>query len=335
MRLHRTAILGVLAAALWSVPALAQAPPLTPSLTQATRNGWLRFQVVAGRISLGSSRLGNINSNSSSSGRTEKLSIRFATTGLSLTYEHSTLEEEFSVEISSGNRISIRRRGKEDSTIVPVEFTQAPNEPIALALGPDGKQTVYRATTLWHLLMAQPEECRQHLIPLLELLHTGWRLAETAAAMETELLRTASAGQLPDYGRWGLLVAQLADQRFSRRQAADRQLRSAGPIVLPYLRRLDLKRLDAEQKFRVRRIVNSLSRQTGEDTAEWFVSQLVADPDIWLALLARREEATRRLAVRQLEAFLGGPIRFDSTADPAVRRDQIEQLRARIPRKRT
>ena len=330
MRLHRTGIIGVLLGLLWSLPALAQAPPLTPTLTQATRNGWLRFQIVSGRIALASSRYGNISSNSSSSGKTEKLSIRFSNAGLSMTYEHSTSKEQFSVEITSGNRISIRRSGKEDSTIVPVQFTQALDEPIVLALGPDGKQQVYRAPTLWHLLIAQPDECRRHLVPLLELMRPDWKLAHTAAAMETALLRSASVGQLPDRQRWDRLVAQLADQRFAKRQAADRQLRAAGPIVLDYLRRLDFGRLEAEQQFRVRRIIASLSRQAGDDTPEQFTPRLVADPEIWLALLSRREESARRLAARQLEAILGRPIGFDPTAGPAVQKGQIEKLRARI-----
>jgi hypothetical protein len=155
-------------------------------------------------------------------------------------------------------------------------------------------------------------------------------LAETAAAIETELFQAASVGRLPDRQRWAALVAQLADERFPRREAADRELRSAGRVVLSYLRGLELSRLDAEQQYRVRRIILSLSRQTGDDTAEGFAPQLSEDPDIWLAFLSRQEESTRRLAARQLAAILGEPIRFDPAADTATRKAQIEQLRARI-----
>ena len=323
-------MVGVLTGLLWSVPVLAQAPSPTPILTQAIRNRWLGFQVVSGRITLGGSRFGNINSNSSRSGRTEKLSIRLSNAERSVTYQRSDSKEQFSMEITSGGRISIRHAAKQDSTIVPVQFTQVPGEPILLALGPEDRQQVYRAATLWHLAIAQPKECRQRLFPLLELLRPDWRLAETAAAMEAELLQAASAGRLPDRRRWDPLVEQLADQRFSRREAADRELRSAGPVVLSYLRGLDFNRLDAEQQYRIRRIIRSLSRQTGDDTAEKFAPQLLADPDVWLALLSRQEESTRRLAARQLGAILGQPVRFDPAADNATRKAQIERLRAQI-----
>jgi hypothetical protein len=347
MWLHRTGMVGVLGGLLLSFSSLghlscptegrvlAQALPPAPVLAQASRNKWLQFQIVSGRITLSSTRFGNISTSSSSSGRSEKLTIRFNNAQHSASYERSTSQEQLFVEVTSGTRISIRRSGKDDTAIVPVQFTQVPGEPTSLALGPEGQKKVYRAATLWHLLITQPDQCRQHLIPLLELLRADWKLAETAAAMEKALLRAASVGQLPDRRRWDLLVEQLADERFSRREAADRELRSAGKVALSYLRGLDFDRLDAEQQFRVRRIIRSLSLQTGDDTPEQFVWQLVGDGEIWLALLSRPQESTRRLAARQLGAILGRPIRFDPAADPATQKDQIEQLRARIRGKRT
>ena len=330
MWLYRTGIAGVAAALLWSSPVFAEAPSSTSALARMTQSGWLQFEVVSGRIVLSGSRSGSISTGSSSSGSNEKLSIRFSNSQRSLSYERSTPKEQLVVEITSSSRVSIRRNGKDDADVVPVHFTQVPDEPISLALGADERVAVYRAPTLWHLLIMQPEECQEHLLPLLQLLRPDWQLAETAAAMETALLRAASVGHLPDRTRWNRLVEQLADQRFARREAADRELRSAGPVVLGYLRELDFSRLDAEQQFRVRRIIRSLSTQAGGDTAEQFVAQLVSDPEIWLAMLSRREQSTRRLAARQLGVILDRTVPFDPTADPATRQEQIEQLRARI-----
>jgi hypothetical protein len=73
-----------------------------------------------------------------------------------------------------------------------------------------------------------------------------------------------------------------------------------------------------------------LSWQSGEDTADGVAAQLIADPDVWLVLLSRPEESTRRLAARQLAAILDQPIRFDPAADAPTRKAQLEQLRARI-----
>jgi len=55
---------------------------------------------------------------------------------------------------------------------------------------------------------------------------------------------------------------------------------------------------------------------------------MIADPEVWLALLARPEEPTRRLAAAHLAKLLGQPISFDPAADAARRKRQIEQLRA-------
>lgn len=330
MRWRTTGILGVLPALLCSAAAMAQAPSPTPALTQFIRNGWLRFQVNAGRVVMEGSRFGNSSSSSTSGAHTEKLTLRLSNGQRSVSYELSTPEEEVSFEIASADQLSIRRSGKPDSSVVPLQFTQVPGEPISLIVGRDPQQQLYRAATLWHLLITQPDECRQHLVPLLEILRPDWKLAETTAAMETKLLQAASVGRTSDRQRWAALVAQLADERFSKREAADRELRAAGRIVLSYLRGLDDNRLDAEQQYRIRRIIRSLSRQTGDDTAEGFAPQLVEDPEVWLALLSRQEEATRRLAARQLAAILEGPIRFDPAADAATRKAQIEQLRARI-----
>jgi hypothetical protein len=330
MRWHPVGIAGVLAGLFWGISAVAQAPPPTPILTQATRNGRLRFQIIAGRINLAGSRFGNSSSSSTIPGGRERLTIRFSNAERSVSYERSTSQEEFSLEITSDDRICIRRSGTEGSRIVPVEFAQVPDEQISLTLGADDQQQVYRAATLWHLLLTQPDECRQHLIPVLELLRSDWNLTQTAAAMETQLLRAVSAGQPFDRQRWGAWVAQLADERFSKREEADRALRSAGRVVLSYLRRLDFNRLDAEQQFRIRRIILSLSRQAGEDTAERFAAELIGDPDIWLAFLSRPEESTRRLAARHLGAILGEPIRFDPAAEPHTRKAQIEQLRLQV-----
>ncbi len=334
MWLHRTPAVGILLGLLCSAAMAAESLPATPLLRRAADNRWLLPQVVAGRITVGGSRLGNYSSRSSSSGKSEELSVRFNNAQRSMTYTCSTPREQLSVKIVSGDRISIAHSGKGDAKIVPVRFEQGPREPISLTLGRDDEEQVYRASTLWQLLLAHPQECRQHLVPLLDLLRPDWKLAETAAAMEAELLRAASTGQLPDRGRWAALVDQLADERFSEREAADRELRAAGRVVVGYLRGLDFGRLDAEQQFRVRRIIQWLSEQAGEDTAESFTPQVIGNPEIWLILLSRKEESTRRLAARQLGTILGEPIGFDPGAEPGAREAQLEALRARIRGKR-
>jgi hypothetical protein len=125
-------------------------------------------------------------------------------------------------------------------------------------------------------------------------------------------------------------VAELGDERFARREAADRALRAADPAVLLYLEQLDPGRLDAEQQFRLRRISDTLAAKVGGDTPEQIASWLGGDPAVWLALLSRPDVATRRLAAKQLAAILEAPIPVDPETDPTSQQSKLEELRAKI-----
>ena len=180
------------------------------------------------------------------------------------------------------------------------------------------------------MLIAQPKECRQHLLPLLEVLRPNWRLADVAASIEQRLLQQANGDGTSDGARWAALVAQLADDSFAKRQAADRALRSGDAAAFAYLRQLDFDRLDAEQQLRVRRIIDALTGPNMDDSVEQVAASLAGDPAVWLALLARSEPATRQTAARQLAALLGEPVPVDPTADPETQKDKREQVRLRI-----
>jgi hypothetical protein len=256
--------------------------------------------------------------------------IRPGNGGPKVNYQYSSGRHRFSVEAAFGDRVKIRRTGKEDASSLTVRFDQLPGKLISLTINRDGEQQTYKGTSLWHLLIDYPEQGRKYLIPLLELVQPNWKLAERAESMEIELLRAAATGKLPSHERWDAHVERLADERFSEREAADRELRAAGTAVLGYLRRLDFTQLDAEQQFRVRRIIDALSSGSTDDTVEQFVPRLFEDPTIWLALLDRPEESTRRLAAERLRAILGEPIEFDPAAEPAARTQQIERIREKV-----
>jgi hypothetical protein len=107
-------------------------------------------------------------------------------------------------------------------------------------------------------------------------------------------------------------------------------LREVGPPLLGYLNRLDMSRLDAEQKSRLRRVVRDLSTQSGEDTPQHVASMLIEDPLIWLALLSRPEEPTREAAVQQLSVLLNIPITVDPKASPESQAKAREALAKQI-----
>jgi hypothetical protein len=73
-----------------------------------------------------------------------------------------------------------------------------------------------------------------------------------------------------------------------------------------------------------------MSLKISSDSPEQVASWLSGDASIWLALLSRPEVAARRVAAKQLTAFLESPISVDPEAAPASQKTQFEQLRARI-----
>ena len=143
-------------------------------------------------------------------------------------------------------------------------------------------------------------------------------------------MKMSAVSRKADRKQWEAWIEQLADPLCTRRERADRSLSEVGPVVLGYLHRLDMSRLDAEQQSRLRRIIRVLSTQTGEDTPEHAAAMLMEDPRVWLALLGRPDESTRRAAVQQLTVLLNEPIAVDPKAQPESQSAAREALRLQI-----
>ena len=236
---------------------------------------------------------------------------------------------DLAIEFSSEGRFFMRYVDKDEPRNY-FELLQTPGQPIRLSLPPADKPRVLQAPTVWHLLIVHAEDCRKSVLPRLEALRPEWRVAATVSAVEDELVRLAGSAQKPDRQQWAAWVEQLGDPLCARRERADRKLREAGPPVLGYLNQMKMDHLDAEQQLRIRRIVRVLSAQQGEDTPESIAAILVGDPNVWLALLSRDDEAMRRAAVQQLELILNAPVKIDPKADPAGQAKAREEIRRRI-----
>ncbi|HWA98844.1 MAG TPA: hypothetical protein VG713_10150, partial [Pirellulales bacterium] len=98
------------------------------------------------------------------------------------------------------------------------------------------------------------------------------------------------------------------------------------------LREAENGRLDAEQRFRLRAIIQSLAEEDGDDTVDRVSGLLAVDPYLWLALLERASLEARQIAAERLEGLLGEPVDFDPEADAETRRTQRERLLEQIRR---
>jgi hypothetical protein len=331
-------LLSVILTVLTSVVAARAAQPgrpaETPKLNHATQLGWLRARIISGRVVFAATRLGTMNDAAKQDGREERLSIRVVSREITASYEMSSEDEALLLDVKGRSELHVRWSPKGDAGPLAVDFRQPPKDPLRLSVGSQAEVRTYEAASLWHLFLAQPEACHKHLAPLLSVLNRQWDISRTAAEVEAALVRAAAEGDLPDPRRWAELVEQLADDKFSRREAADRELRDLGRVVFTYLRQLDASQLDAEQHYRVRRILISLSASWDDDTPQQIAAWLAGDPTVWLSMLSRESESTRRLAAERLEALLGEPIEFDPAAEAQQREAQIERLHARLSERR-
>lgn len=317
---------------LFADPLPGQQPLEMPRLLDPARLGTAQFRIYSGRVVMGGVRFPQYSTTSTGGGRTERLTLGTNNGEPTLSYESSNAREQLSIEAIGRQRLVIRRKPKQSDGPTSVEFEQLAEAPLLLQIGPPASPQLYRGESLWHLLLAHRDVCRQHLLPLLKILHRDWDLGKTADQVEGALLSAATASELPDRKRWSRLVDQLGEPRFSQREAADRQLREMGRAVVTYLRQLDTSRLDAEQRYRVRRIILSLSTSEDVQSPEQVAAWLSGDPAVWLMLLAREDESVRRLALARLQALVDRPVEFHPAADVETRRRQLEALHTTFAR---
>ena len=201
----------------------AQNPAQAQELHHVIQN-WLRCYIIDGRVAFDGTRLANIGpfaQGMRGSGQ-EVLKVRNENGQSVLSYERATKDGQFAAEMAaSGERLVLRRTPRGGAAILPAEFKQVANEKITLTVGSGAGQQVFRARSIWRLLITQPKECQQHLLPLLEMLRPDWNLVDTAARVEQKLLQDATGDGVSNRARWAALVTQLGDESFAKREAAD------------------------------------------------------------------------------------------------------------------
>ena len=294
----------------------------------------VRFAISSGRVHSTCRHNGfRRSANSTRDGRDESLTISSGNGRPSMRYRQVTAEFELLIDIADGDDVSLdlRARHAPDEQGPPrptVAFRQPVFGPITLTVGESDDAQTYSASTVWHMLLLAPVPFQEHVAPLLGVLRNDWQFAAQAQQIEEHLFRAVDDGALPDVKRWQQLVDALGSDAYARRVAADRELRNAGQPLLPFLRNLDQRSLDAEQWFRVRRIIESQSVAQGEDQPHQVAGWLIADIDLWTAFLTRPDEESRARAATHLRRLVDVPLQFDPAADADVRARQIEQFRA-------
>jgi hypothetical protein len=318
-----------------STTAWAQDRSYMTTLNQAIRAGWVQFNIVGGRMHLENVSIWQ-NTMGLNGTRKDFLSFRGQNqengeeSSLGVSYELLNTREHYTFDIDRDGHLKIHFESKKKSELPRLDFEQNPSGKVTLTIDAEGKKESYSADNIWLLFLSHPEPAKKHLVPLLLPMQPTVKHAEIAEQLEKELLQGTNSTYSADREKWKRWIAELGDESFSRRQAADRELRAASSALLPYLEQIDIGRLDMEQQFRLHRIVESLTSKINSDTPEQIASWMSCDPMVWLSFLSRPEIETRRTAVKRLASILQGPIAVDPEADPASQKEQLEKLRSQI-----
>lgn len=327
-------VVGVLAALQFMVavvrPLGAQEIALSPNLANHLRE--LNVGLKSGRVVVTGNSIGRrFDSTTQSDDRREKITVELNGAASAIDYELATKGFQIALALKAGNALTIRRFPQGDSSIKPLEFNQPADGKITITVGKPPEKT-YTVESLWHLMLADPGFVKMEIEPLLRLLRPGWPLASSGQEIEETLYKLIDIERRYDRQAWHALVEQLSGPRYVDRVEADRKLRELGQVVVPYLRNLNEKQLDAEQLFRIRTIVRGYGSEAAEDTGEAAAQWLAADPEIWYSLAARATAVQRQKIAGQLSLLLGEPVVL--TADPASDegKKQLAKIRGQIDR---
>ena len=300
----------------------------------AARQRRVRFAIVLGRVAAFDKLAKSVWSRSrlpEQSDVHQSFSVRTDDGIPTVHYERHGGEESLVYHFSSEQGVSILRAPRGKSDVTPLRYVQPAHGEITVVVESAGDEETYATKSLWHLMIAQPEIYQRHLVPVLKHLRSDWQLVETADSIRETMVRASGSDPFPDPDRWPRLVAELGHRQFVARRSAERELLRSGQPALAFLRCLDQRQLDAEQRMRVRRIMTTLS-VSSDDTPDRVAGWLVNDATVWVHFLSSHDAQHREVAARHLTRLLGREIEFDPWADGGVRQSQLERLRARVQR---
>ena len=310
----------------------AQGQKSSPSPVLLERCKWTRVEVVLGRltaVNAGCNESLNCRASDPQSGWKQSLVVTVRDGQASIRFRHSTKKQRVTVDIQSGNQVLLTTVPV-DSVVPQVTYRQPSTGDVELTVR-STRTRQYREPSLWHLWLAHPQICRRHVLPVMQSMRPNWQLDAQAGRIERELLANAEAWLDPT-SELETLVAKLASPIFRERQTADLELRARGYAALSYLRQVDAKRLDAEQRHRLRGVLRALTCEEG-DTPQRMSAWLIDDPQIWLTFAERDSLRSRTIAARHLSKIWDGPLEFDPAAGSALRRQQVARLHGKILRR--
>jgi hypothetical protein len=291
-----------------------------PQARLVSKNRWARFELVLGRIravSLLGGQRQCVQNHGPADEISETLAINTDAEIPVIRYELLDGVQSLRIEVIDQTEIEIVREARDGLSVPTVRYSQPTHGPVQLSLEQGEVSRTIEASSLWHVFLAEPELCREHLLPILQPLNPGWRLEEAIERTEARLCSTSDGETVPRK-RVVQLIARIDAADFRTRRNADRELRALGVTILPYLHSLDSSRLTREQRLRVKRLRQEIS-DCVPDTPFRIASWLRHDECLWRAWEEHRDPQRRFLAQNQLAAIHADPA-FERGSPGAKRR---------------
>lgn len=297
---------------------------------------WVSFEVAMGRLLATGNRTRQDRQRvcrEHANGLTETLTVTLDRGLVSLHYESVSETRQLTVRVVRRDQVEIESLRREPaSSTTTVLFQQPSDGDVVLTVHIAGQAPEeYRASSLWHLLLAHPEICQAHLNDALQMLRPNWQVDNDVAEIRSRLLDCDAARLTTSRREVELLVEQMTHDDFRVRQRSARELRARGRSVLGFLQELDSTRLDAEQRLRIQSVQDSIIADF-EDTPARVVAWLLNDQSVWLALLDQETPRCRAQAGRHLARLCGREIEFDPDGARETRAAQVASLRSELLR---
>lgn len=299
------------------------------------RTDFVRFEIILGRITArnachGKARIATMGDLDQGAGET--LTLRVLEGAPRIRYELVRDGETFTLSANDVDRLHFEKRTADGA--LHIRFDQQPGEDVRLIVRDKGRETILHAPSVWHLWLRDSQTCSRYLQPCLAVLRPHWQLSKQITELEEQLFAFRGPYFLPDrdspfevnYETW---LKQMSDDRYAVRQAAYVRFLQAGIAAKPFLDHLDLRRLDGEQRMRVRKLRKSMVFRS-EDTVSRVASWLRDDRWVWFAYLNDRHPSKRRLAYSHLKRICGDSLRYDPEAEADLRESQLTVLQQRV-----
>jgi hypothetical protein len=303
--------------------------PRPAEITSITATG-IRFRVSSGRVVLVNQSLSdcvNVRHGDVDAGSGFSLSIIVAEK-TSFDYEHRRAGEHLRIVITADADMTMHRRYEDSHRGVPLLWTQAKSAQSQLTIGNGDDARHYAAENLWALLMQMPRDDRAEFIQLLSVIRPGWRMNTSIEEIAAELVSLSKQDTHSNRSHWQQLVAKLSNDTFRDRRLAKNRLREYGLQLVPYLRALDQRQLDLNQRRLISQLLQDLQGDTDDDpklVAQW----LLADATVWLRLLEHHEPKYRALALDRLPALLRDDVPESSETTAELRR-QLDRRTTKV-----